>query len=121
MDVLIWAQRGNLKAVKLIENADMLEISVLTYMELLQSANKKQQHQIIKDFLKDFNITLLPLTESIGHRALIYIEQYSLSHGIRAGDAMIAATAVERNSELISGNVKHYKMIQDLKLIAFKP
>src|SRR5690349_13403318 len=114
-------QRGNIKAIHLIKDTDILEISVLTYMELLQNAVKKQQHQIIKDFIKDFNISLLPLTVAIGHRALIYIEQYSLSHGLRAGDAIIAATAIERNSELISGNVKHYKMIQDLKLISFKP
>lgn len=120
-DILIWAQRGNNKAIKLIENADILEISVLTYMELLQNANKKQYHQIIKDFIKVFNIVLLPLTENIGHRALIYIEQYSLSNGIRAGDAIIAATAVERNTELVTSNVKHYKMISDLNLLIFKP
>lgn len=120
-DILIWAQRGNLKAVKLIEKSDVLEISVLTYMELLQNANNKLHHQIIKNFLKDFNVTLLPLTEAIGHRALIYIEQYSLSNGIRAGDAIIAATAVERNSKLVTSNVKHYKMIQDLNLVTFKP
>jgi len=120
-DVLIWAQRGNTKAIQLIEDTDIFEISVLTYMELLQNANKKQQQNIIKDFLKNFNVTMLPLTEAIGHRALIYIEQYSLSHGIRAGDAIIAATTIERNAELISGNIKHYKTIPDLKLISFKP
>ena len=120
-DVLIWAQRGNVKAIKLIEKTEILEVSVLTYMELLQNANKKLQHQIIKDFLSEFNVTLLPLNEAIGHRALIYIEQYSLSHGIRAGDAIIAATTVERNSELVSANIKHYKMIQDLNLVTFKP
>ena len=120
-DILIWAQRGNIKAIKLIENTSILEISVLTYMELLQNANKKLQHQIIKNFISDFNIILLPLTENIGHRAIIYTEQYSLSHGIRAGDAIIAATAVERNAEFVTSNVKHYKVIQDLNLKAFKP
>lgn len=120
-DVLIWAQRGNAKAITLIDATNSLNISIYTYMELLQASQKKDQHKIIKHFLKDFNFKLLPLTEMIGHRASIYIEEYSLSHGLRAGDAMIAATAVENNIPLASGNSKHYKMIQDLNLVVFKP
>lgn len=120
-DILIWAQRGNTKAATLINKTDSLQISIYTYMELLQSAHTKSQHKITKDFLNDFNFTLLPLTEAIGHRASIYIEEYSLSHGIRAGDAIIAATAVENNATLVSSNAKHYKMINELDLVIFKP
>jgi len=120
-DVLIWAQRGNSKAADLIDSTSLLQISVFTYMELLQATSKKTQHKIIKDFLSACNFTLLPITESIGHRALIYIEEYSLSNGIQAGDAIIAATAVEQNSELVTANVKHFKMIKELKLVTFKP
>lgn len=120
-DVLIWAQRGNAKAITLIDATSSLNISIYTYMELLQAAQRKDQHKIIKHFLKEFNFKLFPLTEMIGHRASIYIEEYSLSHGLRAGDAMIAATAVENNIPLVSGNSKHYKMIQDLNLVVFKP
>lgn len=120
-DILIWAQRGNAKAITLIDSTSSLNISIYTYMELLQVAQKKDQHKIIKHFLKDFNFKLFPLTEMIGHRASIYIEEYSLSHGLRTGDAMIAATAVENNIPLASGNSKHYKMIQDLNLVVFKP
>jgi predicted nucleic acid-binding protein len=120
-DILIWAQRGNSKAADLITKTDVLQISVFTYMELLQAASNKTQHKIIKDFLKVFNFTLLPLTEQIGHRALIYIEEYSLSHGTQAGDAVIAATAVEQNAELVTSNQKHFRMIKELKLLVFKP
>lgn len=120
-DILIWAQRGNTKAAALINKTDEFYISIYTHMELMQTAQKKEQHKIIKNFLKSFNVTVLPLTETIGHRASIYIEEYSLSHGLRAGDSIIAATAVENNMTLASANVKHYKMIQELDFIVFKP
>jgi hypothetical protein len=120
-DILIWAQRGNAKAATLIDKTDFLNLSIYSYMELLQAAQGKAQHKVIKDFLSDFHFKLLPLTEAIGHRASIYIEEYSLSHGIRAGDALIAATAVENNKPLASANAKHYHMIQELQLVVFKP
>lgn len=50
-----------------------------------------------------------------------YIEEYTLSSGLRAGDAIIAATAVENNMTLISSNAKHFKPIKELKLKVFRP
>jgi hypothetical protein len=120
-DILIWIQRGNLKAAQVVENADERSISVLTYMELLQSARNKEQHGYIKDFLAKQNFQTIPLNENIGHRAAIYIEEYSLSSGLRAGDAIIAATAAEYNDSLVTGNEKHFKPIKDLKVKIFKP
>ena len=51
----------------------------------------------------------------------VYIEQYALSHGLRAGDAIIAATAAEHGVTLCTGNAKHFNSIQDLKTKIFKP
>jgi len=70
-------------------------------MELLQCAGNKRQHKYVKDFISSYNFKVLPLTENIGHRALIYIEEYTLSSALRSGDAIIAATAVENNMFLI--------------------
>ena len=120
-DVLIWVQRGNLHAAKVIEAQEEKYISILTYMELLQCALNKNQQRQIKSFLSEFNFTTLPLTENIGHRALVYIEEYSLSGGLRAGDAVIAATSIENDLILSSGNAKHFKQIKDLRLKVFKP
>ena len=120
-DVLIWAQRGNNKAADAINTEHSRCLSVQSYMELLQGAHNKTQHQYIKTFLSDFNFTVLPLTEDIGHLAAMYIEKYSLSSGIRTGDAIIAATATENNQPLLSGNVKHFKMVRELDLQTFQP
>ncbi|MGA1870537.1 MAG: type II toxin-antitoxin system VapC family toxin [bacterium] len=120
-DIFIWIQRGNKKAADIIDKIDRRFLSIRTYMELLQCAKNRKQHDYIKDFLSAFNFTVLPLTENIGHRALIYIEEYTLSTYLRAGDAIIASTAVENNLILFTSNIKHFKSIKDLKIKAFKP
>jgi len=120
-DILIFVQRGNVKAAKLIEETGERNISVLTYMELLQCAKDKKQHKYTLDFLRAFNFKTLPLSENIGHRASIYVEEYALSHNIRSGDALIAATAVEYGLTLVTGNGKHFVPIKELDLVIFKP
>ena len=120
-DILIWVQRGNTRAADLIDSADDRYISIQTFMELLQNALNKQQHRVIKKFITDYNFSVLPLTENIGHRALIYVEEYGLSHTMRAGDALIAATAIENNLMLCTSNEKHFRAIKDLELKIFKP
>jgi len=120
-DIFIWIQRGNSKAARLINRSEERYLSVYSYIELLQSAKNKQQHDYINDFLSSFGFVVLPLSGNIGHRALIYIEQYTLSHGLRAGDAIIAATAAENKMTLVSSNAKHFKVIKELKLKVFIP
>ena len=82
---------------------------------------RRKQHHVIKEFLKTFGFQILPLSENIGYRASVYIEEYSLSSGLRAGDAIIAATAVENSMVLATGNRKHFKPIKDLSLRVFRP
>ena len=120
-DIFIWVPRGNQKASRLMERAEYKYLSIQTYMELLQCSKNKTQHKYVKDFVSSFNFMVLPLTENIGHRASIYIEEYTLSSGLRAGDAIIAATAIENNMTLVSSNAKHFRVIKDLKLKIFKP
>jgi len=120
-DILIWVQRKNPKAAKWVEKAEHRAISVQTYMELLQCATAPSQHQLIRDFLVAFRFQTLPFTENIGHRAAVYLEEYACHAGIRAGDAIIAATSVEHNALLITGNKKHFKCIKEIKTQYFTP
>ncbi len=118
-DMLIWLMRGNTKAAKVVDEAAHRYISILTRMELLQGAENKSHLSLAQSFIAEYGFTVLPLTDNIGHRALIYIEEYSLAYGLRTNDAIIAATAAENNLMVCSSNIKHYKPIKDLKFYPF--
>lgn len=120
-DVLIWIQRGNARALRLVEQDADRSISAMTYLELLQGAKDRRQQTTIKEYLREFGFEVLPLTENVSHRASALIEQYALSHGLYAGDALIAATALEADATLCTGNAKHFRPIKGLKAKFFKP
>jgi len=120
-DVLIWCFRGVAKAAKAIETDDAPSISVITYMELVQGVRDKRELKAVTSFLSDMGILVLPLTENIGHRASIYLEEHALKDGMAMADALIAATAAERSLTLCSGNAKHFKVIGELTLNVFRP
>jgi len=120
-DIFIFVQRGNEKAARLIDKESERFLSIYTYMELLQGAKDKRQHKYILDFLKEFGFQTLPMTEDTGYRAAVYVEEYTLSGGLRAGDAIIAATAVEHALTLCTSNQKHFKALKGLRLKIFEP
>ena len=120
-DVLIWVFRGHPKAAEWVTNAPERHLSAQSYLEFLQGAKDTLHLKALKSFILAGHFYLLPFTENISHRAMIYIEEYGLSHRLGAGDALIAATAVEHGLPLVTGNAKHFKAIKDLELKIFKP
>ena len=120
-DVIIWALRGNKRATTAIDRAESLDISVVSYMELLRSVRDKKDLRLTKAFLADLGFQIVPLSENIGHRASIYLEEYGLKSHLGVPDALIAATAVENNKALCSGNAKDYRDIAEVALKAFRP
>lgn len=120
-DVLIYAQRGARQAALAIDSATERFVSIQSLMELLQGARDKDDLRTIKRFMVELSFAVLPLSENVGHRALVYVEEYGLSSGLRAADALIAATAVENAMPLMTANAKHFRAIRDLELVVFKP
>ena len=120
-DVLIWVFRANVRAATLIEQTEERNVSVVTYIELMQGARDRGELRRIKRFLSDFGFNVYPLTENIGHRAAIYVEEYGLSGSMTMADALIAATAVETSRTLVTGNQKHYRPVKELHLKSFRP
>jgi hypothetical protein len=120
-DILIWVFRGNAKAARAVEKDFDRRLSVVSYMELLQGAADPSETRRIKSFLKDCTFSMVPLTENIGHRASIYMEEFAASSGLRVADALIAATAAEDHLPLCTGDPRHFRMIRELELSVFKP
>ena len=120
-DVLIWMQRGNLKAARAVDSAADPGLSVATYMELVEGARNKAELRAIRETMTRFGLAVLPLSDSIGHRAATYMDEYRLKSGLDLVDALVAATAIENAQTLCTANVKHFRAIPDLSVKAFRP
>lgn len=120
-DVLIWALRGSDAAARVIDADDDRRISAVNYMELIQGARSKREQAAIREFLDELGFAVLPITEDISHRAVIFIEEHALKSGIQLADALVFATACEHNLTLCSANQKHFRGIRSLNAKGFRP
>ena len=90
-------------------------------MELVQGVRDKDELRMLRRTIRLNDWRILPLTDDVSHRATLYIEGYALSDGLRVGDALIAASAVQSGSALMTANTRHYKCIPDLTLEQYRP
>lgn len=63
----------------------------------------------------------LPITPAITDRAIELMQAFALSHGMRLGDALIAATAIEHGLTVLTGNVRHFSPVESLQIERFDP
>jgi len=120
-DVPVWASRGNPAAANVINRTADRVLSIVSFMELLQGARSKLEARQIRQFLRELRFHVLPLSGTIGDAAAAIVEQHALSHGIQLADALIAATVIEAADQLCTANVKHFRPVGTLSLVAFRP
>ena len=119
-DVMIWAFRGNAKALDAIDASSERSISAVTYMELLQGVRNKKEMLAIKRFLSTLGFSVLPATANISSRAVAIMEDTALKSDLGVCDALIFATALDTGDTLLSGNAKHFKEVPLLDAMAFR-
>jgi predicted nucleic acid-binding protein len=119
-DVMVWASRGNEKALRQMEAAEQRNISAVTLMELLQGARTKSEMKSIHAMLRAAAFKVVPLSESISARAVALVEDHTLTNGLQVCDALIAATAIEGRLQLTTGNAKHFRTVPKLELNVFR-
>ena len=119
-DVMIWAFRGNTKALDTIDATAERAISSVTYMELLQGVRNKQEMLSMKRFLSTLGFSVLPVTANISSRAISIMENTALRSDLGVCDALIFATALDLGDKLLSGNAKHFKEVPLLDAATFR-
>ena len=120
-DVLIWYLKGNQNAFKVIEEAEIFYISVVTYMELVQGMRNKNELVALRRALHAWKTKLLYLSEEISIKAMFLVEQHDYSHSIRLADALIGATAISHGLPILTGNDRHYRILKGLQTKKFRP
>lgn len=86
-------------------------ISLLNITELY-SGVRKDEEQMMEVFLEYFEI--LDLTKEISITAGYFFQKYSKSHGVGIIDALLAAISKEYAIPLVTRNVKHFPMLEDI-------
>ena len=120
-DVVIWLLRADATAIQAVESTPERAISIVTFMELAQGLRAKREIRTIRQLLRDWEFTVLPLSATIGYVAASFIEQFAPSSGLDVPDALIAATAVEYSDTLTTANIRHFREIPRLTLKTFRP
>jgi predicted nucleic acid-binding protein len=91
-----------------------LSMSTITMMELILGAlNKREVNYIQKAFKK---IDIIYIDEDISRMAESLIIEYSKSHNLQIDDALIAATSIKKNVQLITYNISDFKYIPNVQL-----
>lgn len=114
-DVLVWYLRGNEYAKKAVEENIPFSISVVTYMELMQGMNNKDEMKRFQKQIQIWNANISQIDKEISSRAMFYVQEYALSHAMMLADALIAATVVQNGETLLTANDKHYKFIPTIE------
>lgn len=120
-DVLIWAFRGNDRAMKAIDDEPNRTISAVTYMEVMKGARDKSELREIKRFFSCMGFRTIHVNDDISSRAVSLIELFGLKSDMGISDALIFATALHTGDSLLSGNWHHFKDVPNLAAVRFSP
>lgn len=93
----------------------------MTFMELIQRHRSKAEIRSIRQLLQEWRFEIVPLSKSVGYIAAGVVEEDAPSIGLGLPDALIGASARELGAVLSTGNVRHFRVIANLELKAFRP
>ena len=122
-DILVSVQRGHRGAAQFVNSVPPGDrnLSVISYLELLYGTRDRDDLKKALSMVADLFAAVVWIDESISAKAVRIMESFVLAHRPDASDALIAATALERQEPLATGNHKHFRFIPGLDLKIFRP
>jgi len=90
-------------------------VNSIVLMELYIGAKNKRDLREIKAKLQGFK--LLDINQDIINLSIQIIETFSLSHGAKIQDSIIASTCLINNLPIYTYNIKDFKYIPNLDIV----
>ncbi len=113
--LLVEHLRGNIKAKVFLEKNSPY-ISSVSVAELIQGSNNKDDLRFILGLCA--SLPEFTFDKKISNQAIKLVKKYYLSNGLKFLDALIAATAQENKLTIVTGNIKHFRFIENLVVIS---
>jgi tRNA(fMet)-specific endonuclease VapC len=121
-DVLSEFLRGNLKVVenanKYLQSYDSINLSIITYYEILNGLlykDAKNQLKKFSDFV-DLNKVFSLTIRATRIAAEIYADLRRQGKSIGHTDSLIAGIALANDLQLVTNNTEHFKRIKGLEI-----
>jgi predicted nucleic acid-binding protein len=112
-DVIIEVLRGNLATVAWLRAQRAAQVplrySPVSRAQIRAGSRGRERSAIAALFA---SLTAISIEASTGEVAGEQLARFGPSHGVQMGDALIAATAIERGDELATFNAKHFPGVQ---------
>lgn len=121
-DVWIDYLRGHPQAIACIKQLpERVWISAVSVAELHAGVREGAEREALALLISSLDVA--DLTAEIAARGGLLRRDYGRSHGVGLNDALIAATALELDLQLLTLNVKHYPALdkQQIKRAYSKP
>lgn len=111
--ILVDHLKGDVSAFNFLKNKSPY-ISHVTLAELIQGTRDKKRLRAVEYTASE--LTILPINEAISRLGIILMKKFFHSHHLEYLDALIAASAITNNLILLTGNIKHFRFIRELKV-----
>jgi tRNA(fMet)-specific endonuclease VapC len=125
-DILSFYFKGDSKVVDkfndYLKEFDVINVSIITYYEILGGLKFKKAERQIKEF-EEFvsNNTIIHISEqSAKLSGDIYADLRQKGITIGTSDILIAGIAIENELTLVTNNERHYESIEGLKIENWK-
>lgn len=112
-DVIVDYLRGHEAALAYIDTLQARpSLSVVVVAELYAGIREGEERSRLEILLKNANI--IPLNEPTAVEGGLLRRQYAKSHNIGLADALIAATAISFQLQVVTLNKRYFPMLNDV-------